>query len=159
MTRRKPSHSHEALSQFSREECPRRPGQQPFEEDLWRTSPVAFERQWRRDYQSGVHGPRVALCADGHSEAEAVRAAISEFGTVDGGPVLRLILRVRLAGVAAVADRPDPLPDASGIPDTYADAPGWRCAIITYRPAPMSITTSCRREVGASDRLVWDGSQ
>jgi len=99
-------------------------GSSRFEENLWTTSPVAFERQWRpSDYQSGVHGLRVALGADGHSEAEAIRAAISEFGTVDGGPVLHLILRVRLASVAAVADRPDPLPDVSGIPDTYADAP------------------------------------
>jgi hypothetical protein len=111
------------------------------------------------DYQSALHGLRVALGADGHSQAEAVRAAISKFGTVDGGPVLHLILRVRLAGVAAVGDRPDPLPDASGIPDTYADAPPLGCVIITCRPAPMSITTTLPAGSRSFRSPGLDGSQ
>ncbi|HEY9471565.1 MAG TPA: hypothetical protein VIQ76_18325, partial [Propionibacteriaceae bacterium] len=115
-----------------------------------------YVTQHRRVAGHGVQALLQSCRSPGARRLDCQQPPSGKFGTVDGGPVLHLILRVRLAVLAAVADRPDPLPDASGIPDTYADAPRLE---VRHHHIPSSADVDHHevggRKVGASDRLVW----
>jgi hypothetical protein len=68
----------------------------------------------------------------------------------------QLSLGVRLAGVATVADRPDPVLGASGIPDTYADAPRME---VRHRHTPSSADVDHHEVAGRKSELpiAWSG--